>query len=328
MTSYAIRDVPKLTNLERTAQTAPEARPEQGVPVPVPVEEAQLAAACRQVLRRPFERHAAVRTAGERTARRRPWRRHRLQQHLRRASGYLSVRPMTACSRGAPVRHPVPPNRVPDLRRRQTAASGPGSRPIDWSTMQPKSDCQRGRLPIGKEKCSKSCCHGQAMCRTSSTGSAPETPQTRSHPHTSSGTGSFRQADAFRVSDTTGNASRIDPDAVVPPTPATTRAECQRTSSFASGTTSWNRPHFRPEQRYARTSAQEWEPFENPVLQGQDAGRQGMVWQKAAWSTWRSSDLRRDELHRIQRVQDRNDTTAGYEGEHVYMPLQRHGGHP
>ena len=31
--------------------------------------------------------------------------------------------------------------------------------------------------------------------------------------------------------------------------------------------------------------------------------------------------LRGDEPHRIQRVEARNDTAAGYEGEHVYMPL-------
>ena len=31
--------------------------------------------------------------------------------------------------------------------------------------------------------------------------------------------------------------------------------------------------------------------------------------------------LRGDEPHRIQRVEERNESTAGYEGEHVYMPL-------
>jgi len=81
----------------------------------------------------------------------------------------------------------------------------------------------------------------------------------------------------------------------------------------------WSRPHVRPEQRY-RDFYPEWQPFENEALKGKTFGDK-------AWFGKRGVEyvafigLRGDEPHRIQRVEARNDTAAGYEGEHVYMPL-------
>ena len=81
----------------------------------------------------------------------------------------------------------------------------------------------------------------------------------------------------------------------------------------------WSRPHFRPEQRYDNFYP-EWQPFENEALKG-------MTFGDKAWFGKRGVEyvafigLRGDEPHRIQRVETRNNTAAGYEGEHVYMPL-------
>ena len=81
----------------------------------------------------------------------------------------------------------------------------------------------------------------------------------------------------------------------------------------------WSRPHVRPEQRY-RDFYPGWQLFENEALKGKTFGDK-------AWFGKRGVEyvafigLRGDEPHRIQRVEARNDTTAGYEGEHVYMPL-------
>ena len=81
----------------------------------------------------------------------------------------------------------------------------------------------------------------------------------------------------------------------------------------------WSRPHFRPEQRY-EDFFPERKPFENAALKGKTFGDK-------AWFGKRGVEyvafigLRGDEPHRIQRVEDRSDSSAGYEGEHVYMPL-------
>ena len=81
----------------------------------------------------------------------------------------------------------------------------------------------------------------------------------------------------------------------------------------------WNRPHFRPEQRYDQFFP-EWRPFENVTLEGKSFGNK-------AWFGKNGVEyvafigLRGDEAHRVRRVEDRNDRSEGYEGEHVYMPL-------
>lgn len=79
------------------------------------------------------------------------------------------------------------------------------------------------------------------------------------------------------------------------------------------------RPHFRPEQHYADFS-QGWQSFENPNLEGKTLGDKA-VFGKRGVEYVAFIGLREDEPHRVQRVRDRNDTTKGYEGEHVYMPL-------
>ena len=115
-----------------------------------------------------------------------------------------------------------------------------------------------------------------------------------------------------------GNASRLDPDATF-----------RRHQGNQGGVPKhiflrkrayvWSRPHFRPEQRYAHFFP-EWKPFENSALKGKTFGDK-------AWFGKRGVEyvafigLRGDEPHRIQRVEERNEGTGGYEGEHVYMPL-------
>ena len=115
-----------------------------------------------------------------------------------------------------------------------------------------------------------------------------------------------------------GNASRIDPDAAyrrhkesqggVP------REIFLRKREFV-----WSRPHFRPEQRY-EDFCPGWEPFDSPALRGKTLGDKAWFG-KGGVEYVAFIGLRSDEPHRIQRVADRNDTTTGYEGEHVYMPL-------
>ncbi len=81
----------------------------------------------------------------------------------------------------------------------------------------------------------------------------------------------------------------------------------------------WNRPHVRPEQRY-KDFCTEWQPFQNEWLSGKTFGDK-------AWFGKQGVEyvafigLRGDEPHRVQRVEARNDSDAGYEGEHIYMPL-------
>ena len=81
----------------------------------------------------------------------------------------------------------------------------------------------------------------------------------------------------------------------------------------------WRRPHFRPEQRYDHFFP-EWKPFENAALKGKSFGDKAWFGKKGVEYV-AFIGLRGDEPHRIQRVEERNDGTAGYEGEHVYMPL-------
>ena len=81
----------------------------------------------------------------------------------------------------------------------------------------------------------------------------------------------------------------------------------------------WRRPHFRPEQRYDEYCP-DWSLFENAALKGKTFGDKARF-RKGGVEYVAMIGLRADEPHRIQRVLDRNDSTAGYEGEHVYMPL-------
>ena len=81
----------------------------------------------------------------------------------------------------------------------------------------------------------------------------------------------------------------------------------------------WQRPHFRPQQCY-EAFFPEWKPFENPALKGKTFGDKAWFG-KGGVEYVAFIGLRGDEPHRIQRVEERSDSTTGYEGEHVYMPL-------
>ena len=115
-----------------------------------------------------------------------------------------------------------------------------------------------------------------------------------------------------------GNTSRIDPDASyrrhLENQGGVPRDIFLRKRGFA-----WRRPHFRPERRY-EDFCPAWRPFANPALKGKTLGDK--VWfGKGGVEYVAFIGLRGDESHRIQRLRDRNDGSAGYEGEHVYMPL-------
>ena len=115
-----------------------------------------------------------------------------------------------------------------------------------------------------------------------------------------------------------GKRPRIDPD-------ATYRRHLQKHGSVPKEifvkkrAFAWGRPHARPEQRYEDFDPS-WKPFRNDALKSKTFGDK-------AWFGRRGVEyvafigLRGDEPHRVQRVEARNDTAAGYEGEHVYMPL-------
>lgn len=83
----------------------------------------------------------------------------------------------------------------------------------------------------------------------------------------------------------------------------------------------WNRPHFRPEQRYVDFSPI-CQPIENSRLMGKTLGDQA-VFGDGGVEYVAFVGLRGDEAIRVGRVKERNSGpgASGYEGEHVYMPL-------
>ena len=81
----------------------------------------------------------------------------------------------------------------------------------------------------------------------------------------------------------------------------------------------WDRPHFRPEQRFDAFWS-DWKPFENPALKDRAYGGKASFG-RGGVEYVAMIGLRADEPQRIQRVLDRGDGNAGFEGEHVYMPL-------
>ena len=83
----------------------------------------------------------------------------------------------------------------------------------------------------------------------------------------------------------------------------------------------WNRPHFRPEQKYANFS-KAWRPIEFQKLNGKKYGNRA-VFGKDGVEYVAFVGLRGDEPIRVGRVRERNagPGATGYEGEHVYMPL-------
>lgn len=81
----------------------------------------------------------------------------------------------------------------------------------------------------------------------------------------------------------------------------------------------WNRPHFRPEQRFDAYCL-DWQPFDNAVLAGRTFGGKA-AFGKGGAEYVAMIGLRADEPQRIARVAERSASDAGLEGEHVYMPL-------
>lgn len=82
-----------------------------------------------------------------------------------------------------------------------------------------------------------------------------------------------------------------------------------------------SRPHSRPEQQYSDFSSA-WRSFENPSLKRKVFGDRASFGKGGA-EYIAFVGLRGDEQLRVQRVAARNagPGAAGYEGEHVYMPL-------
>lgn len=83
----------------------------------------------------------------------------------------------------------------------------------------------------------------------------------------------------------------------------------------------WDRPHVRPEQRFADYSAA-WTPIDNASLEGKSRG-DAALFGKGGVEYVALVGLRADEPARVGRVKERNagPEASGYEGEHVYMPL-------
>lgn len=115
-----------------------------------------------------------------------------------------------------------------------------------------------------------------------------------------------------------GNGSRIDPEVTYRRHRAN-QGGVPKDIFLSKRDYVWNRPHFRSEQRYD-TFFPEWKPFENPALRGKTFGDKAWFG-KGGVEYVAFIGLRGDEPHRIQRVEERSDSTTGYEGEHVYMPL-------
>ena len=115
-----------------------------------------------------------------------------------------------------------------------------------------------------------------------------------------------------------GNTSRIDPE-VIYQRHLRSQGSVPQDIFVKKRAYAWSRPHFRPAQRY-ESFYPELKPFENEALKGK-------VFGDKAWFGKEGVEyvafigLRGDEPRRIQRVEARNDTESGYEGEHVYMPL-------
>lgn len=86
-----------------------------------------------------------------------------------------------------------------------------------------------------------------------------------------------------------------------------------------------SRPHVRPEQMYSDFSPA-WKSFQNSLLDGRVFGDQASFGRDGVEYV-AFVGLRGDEQVRVERVQARNagPGSAGYEGEHVYMPLSEMG---
>lgn len=115
-----------------------------------------------------------------------------------------------------------------------------------------------------------------------------------------------------------GNESRIDPETTFH-RHQENQGKVPRDIFMRKRAYVWRRPHVRPEQRYVDFFA-EWSSFQNAALQGKSFGDKARFG-KGGVEYVAFIGLRSDEPHRIQRVEERNEGTAGYEGEHVYMPL-------
>jgi len=115
-----------------------------------------------------------------------------------------------------------------------------------------------------------------------------------------------------------GNESRIDPGAAFR-RHQENQGGVPKDIFLSKRAYAWRRPHFRPEQRYEHFFP-EWKPFENSALKGKTFGDKARFG-KGGVEYVAFVGLRGDEPHRVQRVEQRNEGTAGYEGEHVYTPL-------
>ena len=115
-----------------------------------------------------------------------------------------------------------------------------------------------------------------------------------------------------------GDSPRIDPD-VAYARHQKNRGGVPKDIFIRKRAYAWHRPHVRPAQTYA-DYAPNWRAFDNPTLNTTTLGDRA-VFGRDGLQYVALIGLRADENHRVQRVRDRNDTTKGYEGEHVYMPL-------
>ena len=81
----------------------------------------------------------------------------------------------------------------------------------------------------------------------------------------------------------------------------------------------WQRPHFRPAQKYSDFCL-DWKPFDNPALRGKTIGDKAWFG-RGGMEYVAFIGLRGDEPHRVHRVESRDTSESGFQGEHVYMPL-------
>ena len=116
-----------------------------------------------------------------------------------------------------------------------------------------------------------------------------------------------------------GKTSRIDPDAMYE-RHLRSNGHVPKDILIQKRDFVLKRPHQRPQQRYEDFSAV-WQRFENPAAQSSVYGGKALFG-KGGMEYAAFVGLRGDEQHRVKRVEDRNSgPAAGYEGEHVYMPL-------